>query len=98
MVTQGRRPGGLQWIHSVKGDPRRRKLGGKATEKEKDNWETPYVKKSKKEGQLYQEISQFERKEMTEHTLSSQQNWLLVVLVTTANLANNTILQEDLGK
>ena len=30
---------------------------------------------------------------MTEHTLSSQQNRLLVVLVTTTDLANNTILQ-----
>ena len=30
---------------------------------------------------------------MTEHTLTSQQNRLLVVLVTTTRLANNTILQ-----
>ena len=35
---------------------------------------------------------------MTEHTLSSQQNQLLVVLVTMTNLANNTILQRKSRK
>ena len=35
---------------------------------------------------------------MTEHTLSSQQNQLLVVLVTMTNLANKTILQRKSRK